>query len=386
MLDEVRGRRLGLGEPVAGLLAAGDHDQRREALRPTARRRGRAAPRAAATGGRRTAPRPSRRSRRPGGPGRCARSSAPGTGDAVVADADAARAAPSSDRSAAARRRRRRGRLAPTGVGSTADAPRRLDRRRRRDRRSPRSPSVGAGSSRSARRARSTGRRHERADGRDRRSRAASPIASRDATRRRRSVSSRPSSSSASNSGGPTVRPVTATRTGACALPSFSPCALADRLERRLQRLGVPRRSVCVRGDRLGEHRARRRRRRSPWPRCLVDRRGRRGTGSRPSPGTSASVPTRVCTSGAIAANTSGSNRSRGHGTSRRASHGSHAAMNSSTGSARMYSPLNAASFFMSKNAGEWVTSSSRKSRSISRPRHDLGVALRRPARASSGS
>ena len=43
------------------------------------------------------------------------------------------------------------------------------------------------------------------------------------ASRSRRSVSSRPSTSSDSNSGGPTERPVTATRTGACALPSFSP-------------------------------------------------------------------------------------------------------------------------------------------------------------------
>ena len=39
--------------------------------------------------------------------------------------------------------------------------------------------------------------------------------------------------------------------------------------------------------------------------------------------------------------------------------------MNSSTDSMRMYSPLNAVSFLMSKNAGEWLTSSSRKSRSI---------------------
>ncbi len=47
---------------------------------------------------------------------------------------------------------------------------------------------------------------------------------------------------------------------------------------------------------------------------------------------------------------------------------------NSSTGSIRMYSPLNAASFLTSKNAGEWVTSSSRNSASISRPRHDLAA------------
>ena len=36
--------------------------------------------------------------------------------------------------------------------------------------------------------------------------------------------------------------------------------------------------------------------------------------------------------------------------------------MNSSTGSARRYSPLNAVSFFTSKNAGDGTTSSSRNS------------------------
>ena len=39
--------------------------------------------------------------------------------------------------------------------------------------------------------------------------------------------------------------------------------------------------------------------------------------------------------------------------------------MNASTGSARMYSLLKALSFLRSKNAGEWVTSSRRKSASI---------------------
>ena len=39
--------------------------------------------------------------------------------------------------------------------------------------------------------------------------------------------------------------------------------------------------------------------------------------------------------------------------------------MKSSTDSIRMYSPLNAVSFLMSKNAGEWLTSSSRNDCSI---------------------
>ena len=43
------------------------------------------------------------------------------------------------------------------------------------------------------------------------------------AWRRRASVRSRPNSSSAWNSGGPTSRPVIATRTGACALPGLNP-------------------------------------------------------------------------------------------------------------------------------------------------------------------
>ena len=46
------------------------------------------------------------------------------------------------------------------------------------------------------------------------------------AARSRASVRSRPRTCSDSNSGGPTDRPVTATRIGACALPSFRPCAV----------------------------------------------------------------------------------------------------------------------------------------------------------------
>ena len=49
--------------------------------------------------------------------------------------------------------------------------------------------------------------------------------------------------------------------------------------------------------------------------------------------------------------------------------------MNSSTGSARMYSPLNARSFFSSKNAGEGLTSSSRNSSSMT----DQGTISRSP-------
>ena len=50
--------------------------------------------------------------------------------------------------------------------------------------------------------------------------------ASRSAAARKRVITcSSPMSSSASNNGGPMVRPVTATRIGACALPSFKPRA-----------------------------------------------------------------------------------------------------------------------------------------------------------------
>ncbi|CAB4893535.1 unannotated protein [freshwater metagenome] len=61
----------------------------------------------------------------------------------------------------------------------------------------------------------------------------------------------------------------------------------------------------------------------------------------------------RVCTSGAIAENTTGLNCSGFHGTSGANTKGAHASTNASGLSALMYSPLNAASFLRSKKAGE---------------------------------
>jgi hypothetical protein len=81
--------------------------------------------------------------------------------------------------------------------------------------------------------------------------------------------------------------------------------------------------------------------------------------------GTSPRTFTRSCTSGAIARNTSGSNASAGHGAEGPSTQGAHAATNSSTVSARMYSPLNACSFFTSKKAGDDVTSAMENSARI---------------------
>ena len=63
-------------------------------------------------------------------------------------------------------------------------------------------------------------------------------------------------------------------------------------------------------------------------------------------------------------------------------SHGAHTAANSSGDRARMYSPLNARSFFTSKKAGEWLTSSSRNSSSMS----DHGTISRSPLGAQPSS
>ena len=56
--------------------------------------------------------------------------------------------------------------------------------------------------------------------------------------------------------------------------------------------------------------------------------------------------------------------------------------MNSAGDSARMYSPLNARSFFSSKNAGEGLTSSRRNSSSIT----DQGTISRSPLGAQPSS
>ena len=69
-VDQVLGRCLRLGEPVARLVAAGDHRRSAPRLVRTARRRGRVGPPAAATAARRTARRRAPRSRRPAAPDR----------------------------------------------------------------------------------------------------------------------------------------------------------------------------------------------------------------------------------------------------------------------------------------------------------------------------
>ena len=175
------------------------------------------------------------------------------------------------------------------------------------------------------------------------------------AARSLRSVSSRPITSSDSNSGGPTVRPVTATRTGAWALPSFCSWRSAIASSATLQ-LGGDELDRRVGVDDFPQQRCRELRRHRLVPRTLVDlglgqeqevdhRRDVRhgddaGLHVLGHPGEHRSVPFRWQPP-------------------------SHSAMNSSSGSIRMYSPLNAASFLRSKNAGAWLTSSSRNSASM---------------------
>ena len=99
------------------------------------------------------------------------------------------------------------------------------------------------------------------------------------ARRNRSSVRSRPKSSSAWNSGGPTVRPVIATRTGACALPGLIPCCSPTTSIALLQRVGVPLDRFVERDDAVED--ATRHRPSSSSPTTARRAARRRGTRSR---------------------------------------------------------------------------------------------------------
>ena len=179
---------------------------------------------------RRTAPRPSPRSHRPDAPRRSGRSTTPASTRPPSRRARARR----SVRPSARYVDRFDGAAAATATAPASD----LSRLRRagrdassvRGRRAPGSPRCGHTARPPARDHRAPRSVRDRDVAARRRGVAArgrtSPHPLR-ATRslaaaRRRSVSSRPTTSNDSNSGGPTERPVTATLTGACALPSFN--------------------------------------------------------------------------------------------------------------------------------------------------------------------
>ena len=132
----------------------------------------------------------------------------------------------------------------------------------------------------------------------------------------RRTTSSRPSTSSASNNGGPTVRPVTATRIGACALPFFSPCRSPIASSVSFSAAASHCGSCAIRLGRLQPA--------PPWRPASTSSSSHAASSSTGSarntksmtPGTSDNVVARDCTTGAIAANLAGSKRSAGHGTS----------------------------------------------------------------------
>ncbi len=133
--------------------------------------------------------------------------------------------------------------------------------------------------------------------------------AGRSALRSRASERSRPSSSIDSNSGGDTVRPVTATRSGPKALRGLSP---RPSTKRRVSAASIA--AAVQSGQRLERGAARRRapagrRRRAAWPRRprRPRTRPRRRAGTRACPRPRRSVWIRSCTSGAAAAITCGS-------------------------------------------------------------------------------
>ena len=116
-----------------------------------------------------------------------------------------------------------------------------------------------------------------------------------------------------SNSGGPTRRPVTATRMGAWALLELAPEGVGQGLGDLVQGVGA---STDQRGRRRGRRRGWRGARvaRPPPPRRPRRWRARPGTGSRPWPGPRRGPSTRSWTSGATARKMAASKRSAGHG------------------------------------------------------------------------
>ena len=213
-VDEVPRRGLGLGEAVARLLATGDDDERGDALVHSS-----------TTWSRRAAS---------CGDGLPSYWAAPSTTMASTGRAWSLRPVDYTwtrlTRSSQATSRSSEQRPADDATAPTPTRRDRRRRRRRRGRRRRRSPwPIG--------RIVATGVRRDGARSRHRRS---SSAAAAPRPRSRRSVSSRPSTSSDSNSGGPTLRPVTATRTGAWALPSLMPCEAPTRSSTRLQRRRRP--------------------------------------------------------------------------------------------------------------------------------------------------
>ncbi|CAB4591883.1 unannotated protein [freshwater metagenome] len=159
------------------------------------------------------------------------------------------------------------------------------------------------------------------------------------------------------------MRPVIATRTGACALPGFIPWASAIGSNAALRASAVQSHvsyaaivsarmsaasSVAHAFDRLTSS-------------YCGDGSIKKST----TPGASDSTVARCCTNGAIARNQSWFHTWPGCASRHWAIQGSAAAAKCWGDIARMYSPLNAASFFRSKNAGDFATSSSRKAACI---------------------
>src|SRR5947209_8633840 len=176
------------------------------------------------------------------------------------------------------------------------------------------------------------------------------------AVRNRSSTRSRPRTASDSNSGGPTERPVTATRTGAWALASLSPCRSptssvtswstpASQSHSPYSLMASSSTPAAAGAFIASCH---------DFSSMTGSSRNRKSTIS----GTSASVFTRSCTSAAIRSKTSASKFSGGHGGSV-SNQGSDSRTNVGTGSDRMYSLLMWSSFWWSKNAAALVTSSS---------------------------
>ena len=173
---------------------------------------------------------------------------------------------------------------------------------------------------------------------------------------RRASERSRPSSSSDSNSGGDTLRPVTAIRTGPKATRGLSSELLDQRLAQGRLDVGGRPATPAPRARRAPRVRRRGRRRRARRPARTTPR---RRTGSRASATASVSLFIRSATSGIASSSSWASASSTGSVTHARppARNGTTRWVSSSIESIRMWSALIASAFLRSKRAGLGFTS-----------------------------
>ena len=177
------------------------------------------------------------------------------------------------------------------------------------------------------------------------------PRASR-AARSRSSVAPGRAPRATRTAAGPTVRPVTATRIGAWALPSLSPCRSRRAAMACVERVAVPRRS---RRRRRRRRRARRRRAcglHHAFSHDVASISGSSRRGKSTVAGTSASDLDPLLHEGRQRLEPA-PGRSLGRPRWSSSSHGRSPARRSSTGRARMYSALMWSSFLTSKNAGD---------------------------------